>query len=142
MDIFFQDPSDVPLPPDEVRIRQFRAEPWPDQRRVRVFLEITPFQKRPHGEIKIVDGSGEEVATLTIIEALDPKMDFTMHLRGAEPGGRFTASAIVYYYEPEEQDPGGEDGEAEKPAAQLPGRVVIVDSAETKFETVTSDKID
>ena len=42
MDIFFQDPTDIPLPPEEVRIRELTAEPWPDGRRVRVYVELTP----------------------------------------------------------------------------------------------------
>ena len=134
MDIFFQDPSDIPLPPEEVRIRQFRAEPWPDHRRVRVYLEITPFQKRPNGEIKITDATGTEVANLSIIETIDPKMDFTVHLRADVLGGVYTASATVYYYEPEPPNPEGENGEPENQPAPLPTKIKVVDEAQTTFE--------
>ena len=41
MDIFFQDPGAIPLPPDDVKIVELRAEPWPDNRRVKVYLERT-----------------------------------------------------------------------------------------------------
>jgi hypothetical protein len=44
MDIFFHDPTDIPLPPAEVRIRQFKGEPWPDGRRVKLTLELTLFE--------------------------------------------------------------------------------------------------
>ena len=134
MDIFFQDPSDIPLPPEEVRIRQFRAEPWPDNRRVRVYLEITTVQKRPNGEIKITDAPGTEVANLSIIETIDPKMDFTVHLRADVIGGQYTASATVYYYEQEPPNPEGENGEPENQPAPLPTKIKVVDEAQTTFE--------
>lgn len=99
MDIFFNDPTDIPLPPDEVRIRHFEVNPWPDGRRVRVYLEVTPFQKRPNGEIIITNAGGDELANISIIETMDPKMEFTLHLRGAELRGPFTVSAHIFYYE-------------------------------------------
>jgi hypothetical protein len=132
MDIFFQDPSDIPLPPDEVRIRRFQADPWPDQRRVRVSLEVTPFQKRPNGEIKIIDPDGEETAFLTIVETVVPKMEFTIHLRGPATSGEYTAKAIIYYTESEEQPEGVKAGEKE--FLPFPTGVTVVDQAEAKFE--------
>lgn len=133
MDIFLTDPTDIPLPPEEVRIRHFRAEPWPDKRRVRVYLEITPFQKRPNGELEIRDANGNEVASLTIIETIDPKMDLTVHLRTSEPAGTYTASATVYYYEAEETILPTESDTPETTLPKLPSRIKLVDRAETTF---------
>jgi hypothetical protein len=119
MNIFFQDPNDIPLPPEQVRIRSFRVEPRPDGRRVRIFLELTPFLKQPDGEIIVKDSQGVEVASLNFIETIVPKMEFTLHLRLAKPEGRFTASATIFYRgEPEE-------GKAEPK---------VVDRAETFFQ--------
>lgn len=100
MDIFFPDPSEVRLPPAEVRIRELRAEPWPDGRRVRVALGLTPFQKRPGGELRITDAQGREVAALSFIETITPKMELTMHLRVDEPAGQYTLSATIFYSAP------------------------------------------
>lgn len=127
MDIFFSDPSDIPLPPEEVRIRQFDANPWQDKRRVQITLEITPFQKRPNGEINITNAMGEEVANISIIEMIDPKIEFTVHLRGAELVGPFTASVWIYYSEElarsiKEQEPLSETAKR-----------LIVDRASTRF---------
>ena len=97
MDIFFQDPSVVPLPPHEVRIRELRVEPWPDQRRIRIYLELTPFQLRPSGEISIIDSAGEEIASASIIETMDPIMELTIHLRGEITPGTYSVRAQVYY---------------------------------------------
>jgi hypothetical protein len=102
MDIFFQDPTEIPLPPMEVRILDLRAELWEDGRRVQVYLEITPFQKRPHGEVSITNALGDELAFISIVEALTRKLEFTMHLRGAQLTGPFTLNARLYYY-PEEE---------------------------------------
>ena len=97
MDIFFQDPTEVPVPPQEVRIRKLQVEPMPDGKRVRVYLELTPFQKQPNGEISILNNDGEEVTTVSFIETINPKMQFTMHLRNSETVGNYSVSALVFY---------------------------------------------
>jgi hypothetical protein len=97
MDIFFADPTEVPLPPDEVRIRELHAEPWPDGRRVRVYLEIDPFQKRPNADLVIRDEQGDERAHTHIIESMDRKIEATLHLRGALNNTRFSVHATLYY---------------------------------------------
>ena len=99
MDIFFQDPNAIPLPPDEVKIVKLRAEPWPDNQRIKVHLEITPFLKRPNGEISLTDAHGNQIASVDIIESIETSMDFTLHLRGVEPAGDFIVSALIYYLE-------------------------------------------
>lgn len=120
MDIFFQDPSVIPLPPNEVRIKTLRAEPWPDNRRIRVYLEITPFQKRPSGEIILINSFGEETSSISIIETIDPKMEFTLHIRGQQPTGEFTVRATIFYLE----EPRVAEGESELPPDQ-PERNIV-----------------
>jgi hypothetical protein len=138
MDIFFQDPSDIPLPPEEIRIRELRAEPLPDQRRVRLFIEITPFQKKPNLDIKILTTPGEEAASLSIIEAIDRKMEFTVHIKRVSPSGEYIASLEVYYFEGEFStiDPeSGKEGEIH----QLPDRGKPVDHRQVVFK-ISADK--
>jgi len=136
MDIFFQDPNDIPLPPDEVRIRQFTAEPWRDGRRVRVRLELTPFLKRPNGEIRITDSHGAEAASISIIETMQPNLELTMHLRGSQLKGPYTASAVVFYLE-EPVEAGDRNPEAVNPEGNPDSRQqIVVDRAETIFEVL------
>jgi hypothetical protein len=104
MDIFFADPSEVPLPPNEVRIQTLKAEPWPDGQRVRVSLTVDPFQKRPSAEIEIKNSDGRTVAAVTVIESMDRKMEFNLHLREKESSGAYRLSAILYYGESEETE--------------------------------------
>ncbi len=125
MDIFFQDPTEIPLPPAEVRILDFRASPYPDRRRVRVYLEVTPFQKRPDVDVSVVDPAGTRVAEVSIIESMMRKMEFTIHLRIPEPEGQYFVHAVVFY-KPEQKD-----GEAGENAAA--SEKIVVDQREEAF---------
>ncbi len=100
MDIFFHDPEDIPLPPNEVHIRALNAQPYPDGRRVKVYLEISPFQKRPNGELTITNETGREIASISFIETIDPKLELTMHIRTPTPAGSYTLKADLFYEEP------------------------------------------
>jgi hypothetical protein len=97
MDIFFQDPNEVRLPPEEVRLQEMQAEPLLDGSRVKVFLELTPFIKRPNVEITITNASGKEVAHTSILEVMQRKIELTMHLRKPEPGSEYTIDSTIYY---------------------------------------------
>jgi len=132
MDLFLQDPTDIPLPPDEVRIRELRVDPLPDNRRIRISLQITPFQTRPNIEIVITNENEEDSGSLTIIESIDPKMEFTVHLKDDEPNGQYTVSSQIYYYE-EDQDQEAKASQLEEGVHQLPTNVKIVDRRQTTF---------
>jgi len=126
MDINFADLSEVPLPPKEVRIREFGVEPYPDGKRLRLTLELTPFLKPPSSEIFVTDLLGEQVATANIIEIIDPKIQITMHLRTPDPQGAFAARVLIFYTESLEDITEGDQIIA-PPARQ------IVDEKETTF---------
>jgi hypothetical protein len=105
MDIFFQDPNEVRLPPEEVRLRGMQVTPLPDGRRVKILLELTPFMKRPNVDVCISSASEEEVAHTSILESMSHKLEFTMHLRETEPGSQYTLESIIYYQKlPEQRD--------------------------------------
>ncbi len=97
VDIFFTDPTNAPKPPDEVEIRKLEAQPYPDGRRVKVLLEVTPFQMRPNLDIRIEDSDGREVASLNVVEPITPHNEFTMHLRLQDPTGEYRVIASVLY---------------------------------------------
>lgn len=126
MDIFFTDPEAIPLPPDEVRILALKIEPYPDGRRVKVFLEMTPFQKKPSGDIIITDLAGNRSAAASFVEAITPKLEMTLHLRYDQPG-EFTVSATLYYTEEIE------DGVQDERVVVRPSKK-IVDQVEERFK--------
>jgi hypothetical protein len=92
-----QDPDIERLPPEKVHILELRAEPYPDGRRVRVNMDMTPFEKRPHIEISLTDAGGHEVASASFIEPMAWKLEFTLHIRGEDPASPYTLSAHLFY---------------------------------------------
>lgn len=127
MDLFFQDPSEVPLPPEEVRIRALHAMPWQDGRRVKIYLEIDPFQKRPNAQVQILDSSGDVIAEVSLIETITRKMEFNMHLRSAVAAGDFQVHAVLYYHQP------NQTGETDVGAQMALPEWMIVDQKRTTF---------
>jgi hypothetical protein len=105
MDMFLQGPNEVRLPPEEVRLLDVQVSPRPNSQRVKVYLELTPFKKRPNVEVVITVESGKVVAQSSILETMLRKLEFNMHLRELEPGREYTLESIVYYQKlPEPSD--------------------------------------
>ncbi len=104
MDFFFPEDNLIRAVPEETRITALTAEPYPDGRRLRVNLEITPFQKRPHIEVALTNADGDEVASTSIVEPLSWKIEFTMHIRG-ELRNPYKLSAWLYYPEGPSTEP-------------------------------------
>lgn len=91
------DSSEIPLPPADVRIRRLAVSPMGDGKRLKVEIELTPFQQPPTLHVVIRDSNGTEVASTSIIEAMAPRMSFTMHLRELSPGEIYRATCLVEY---------------------------------------------
>jgi hypothetical protein len=97
MDLFFSDPNEIRLPPEEVRLREVRITTQPDSGRVKIHIELTPFLKRPDISIAITEADGKEVAHATILEAMLAKLELTMHLRQPQQGSEYSLKTVVYY---------------------------------------------
>jgi len=104
MDFFFPEDNLNRLVPEETNITSLSAQPYPDGYRLHVNIEMTPFQKRPHIEVLLRDADGEEVASSTIVEPLNWKIEFTMHIRG-ELNNPYTIEAKLYYPDGPSQAP-------------------------------------
>ncbi len=92
------------MTPEETRITSLTAEPYPDGYRLRVNIEMTPFQKRPHLEVTLKDAEGEEVTSSSIVEPMSWKIEFTMHIRG-ELKNPYTLEARLFYPDGPEAEP-------------------------------------
>lgn len=131
-DIFFTDAAEAPVPPDEVRFRELTAQPRPDGVRVKVRAALTPFQRRPNVEVAITNAEGRELAAVSLVEAIDPIMEFTMHLRQARIPGRYTLSARVFYADVEAQQTGAAN---ETSAGDLLHKAkMVVDERSVEFD--------
>ena len=98
MDFFFPEDNLQRMTPEETHITSLSAEPYPDGYRLRVNIEITPFQKRPYLEVTLSDADGDEIASSSIVEPLTWKLEFTMHIRG-ELKNPYTVEAKLFYPE-------------------------------------------
>jgi len=96
MDFFLPEDHLQRATPEETRITSLTAEPYPDGYRLRVNIEMTPFQQRPHLEVILKDANNEEVGSTSIVEPMIWKIEFTMHIRG-ELNNPYTLEAQLFY---------------------------------------------
>lgn len=96
---FFTDPNLIPHPREEIRITDVSLDPYPDAQRVRVEVTTTPFAPadRPSLEITAHNIDGTQVASLSIIEAVQNKVAVTVHLREDNPTSLYTFHVGLYY---------------------------------------------
>jgi hypothetical protein len=89
-----------PFEPDQsanLRIRQLKGEPSSNGKKVRVFLEVDPFNKRPSVEIRLFDPDGMQGAGVDILETINSRVELNMHLRGDRRPGEYLLEAILFY---------------------------------------------
>jgi hypothetical protein len=97
MNLFLQN-NDNLLPRDQVRVERVEAVPFPDRRRVKLAIDVTPFRERPNLELTIRDADGKIVAGTSVIATMHFKMEFNLHLRGVDdPTGAYTVQVQLYY---------------------------------------------
>ena len=105
MEFFNNDPNLIRYPPAETHLLELRANPDPDGKRLRVSLDLTPFQQRPIIELELTDSAGNEVASASIIEPVGWKLELTLHIRKNGPTtGKYTLAASLSYPESGEVD--------------------------------------
>ncbi|MGQ9851442.1 MAG: hypothetical protein ACUVSU_15465 [Aggregatilineaceae bacterium] len=92
-------PPNLPLlPPEEVRIESVRATLYPDRRRVRVEVDLTPFHERPNLEIVLRDAGGQVVSSASAVSVMHFRLAFTLHLReGGDPTPGYHTIVTLYY---------------------------------------------
>jgi hypothetical protein len=99
MEFFLTNPDVQRLPPPETRVLNMRAEPYPDGKRVRVVIELTPFQENPYLNITLSNPVGEIVAEASIVEPATWILELNLHIRKpcAIAGGSYKLSIILSY---------------------------------------------
>jgi hypothetical protein len=97
---FFPDPNLAPKPREDIQLESLDLSPYPDGRRVKVDIAITPFMPmdRPNLEISVTDEYENLVASLSVVETNTPTLDLTVHLKTDEPPrGQYTFQVDLYY---------------------------------------------
>ena len=100
----YDESEEVPAPQarQDVRFTAVSVKPYPDGRRVKLSFALTPFEDRPSVDMAVTNAEGQEVASLSLIEAMDTQFDFTVHLRGPEPRGAHVMALLMFYLESDE----------------------------------------
>jgi len=93
------------LPPEEVSITELTAEPYEDGQRIRVNIEISPFEKRPHLTVTLSDTKKQEISQTSFVEPMTWKLEFTMHLRTEPAKGPLDLEARLFYPDGPEAEP-------------------------------------
>lgn len=104
MDLHFVDPSEAPVPPDEVRIREIKVQPTRGGSILNVQIHLTPFHERPSLEVELVDSDDRMLAHTSIIEVVNPSMEFNLHVRGKNGTGQHRLRVEVGYPESDPVD--------------------------------------
>jgi hypothetical protein len=105
MEFLFDDPNILRYPPADTRLLDLRAQPDQDGKRLRVILELLPFQQKPDIEISLTDSAGKEIASASIIEPISWKLELTLHSRKtAFATGKYSLAAGLFYPELGEVD--------------------------------------
>jgi len=80
-----------------MEIRKLDIQLYEDNRRARIAFEISPFLQRPNIEISVKNQKGQQVSQLSVVEAIENTMEFTLHLREPNPGGNYTLEMQIFY---------------------------------------------
>jgi hypothetical protein len=99
MEFFLDAPEARRVLPVETRLLDLQAEPYPDGKRLRVILEVTPFQEKPVITLALSNFADEVVAETTIIEPITWQIELTLHIRKTDKiaGGLLNLQAILSY---------------------------------------------
>src|SRR5260221_7713690 len=102
----YDESEEVPAPRarQDVRFTTVAVKPYPDGRRVKLSFALTPFEERPSVDMDVTNIEGREVASLSLIEAMDTSFDFTVHLRGPEPRREHVLHLSLFYLESDEPE--------------------------------------
>lgn len=100
---FFDDPQRKGRAREDVRLNQLGLFVYEDGRRVAIGFNLTPFAERPSLEVTATNAQGDVAGSMTIIEALSPNFNLTMHLREGSDTGEYEIEVVVYYKDDEGQ---------------------------------------
>jgi hypothetical protein len=105
MEFFPDDPEIQRLLPKETRILDMQAKPYPDGKRMRVTLDLTPFQKKPYIDLRLTDSDGNEAGSTSIVEPITWKLELTLHIKNiSTAAGKYTLIAFLSYPEMDKVD--------------------------------------
>ena len=115
---FFQ--ADQITPADgELEIIDFLAEPYADQRRIKVTFRLSFFQEPPNAAISLLDEQGEVITSVDLVNITHPENEITLHIpRSVNSAGEFQLELTLFKLEEREAQP-DEKGEVKLTTLKL-----------------------
>jgi hypothetical protein len=105
MEFFFPEDGLQRSSPEQTKIISLTAEPYEDGQRVRVNIEMSAFEKRPHLEFTLTDKESQEISSASFVEPMAWKLEFTLHLRTKPADGPLDLEARLFYPDGPEAEP-------------------------------------
>lgn len=90
MEFFLANPNIERLPPVNTCLVDLCAEPYPAGKRLRIALDLPPFQQKPYLDLILTDLNGKVVAKTSIGEPVMAIHELTLHI----PNRSKTASGV------------------------------------------------
>lgn len=112
---------------EEIHFRQIKVVPAGDGSRVRVYLEVDPFRRRPSIELRLLNPDGKLVASAEIVEAISPRMELNLHIRQAGSHGQYVLEAVLYFFDLSEAEPLG-DETIERKIMDMASQIVSIEA--------------
>ena len=94
---FYDNLEGGPRSREEVRFNRLGLYVYDDGRRVAVGFDLTPFMERPSILVQVRNAEGKEAASLSVIEAMQPNFNLTLHLRDDTRKDPYEVEAVLYY---------------------------------------------
>ena len=97
---FFQiDPNVERMLPADTRLLNVRAELYSDGKRLKVGLDLTPFQQKPYLDLVLTDSSGKIITTTSIIEPVNWNLELNLHIRksSTSDNGVYKLTVVISY---------------------------------------------
>jgi hypothetical protein len=97
---FFQlEPNVEKKLPQETRLLNIHAEPDFEGKRLKVGLDLTPFQQKPYIDLTLIASTGELIASTSIVEPVIWNLELNLHIRKSSPSsnGLYKLTVVISY---------------------------------------------
>ncbi len=89
----------------DIDILEFRAELYPDRRRVKVDFQLSAFQTNPNANLTLVNQEGNRIASVNIVNIFTESNEITLHIPAhQDQPGKYQVEMELFYLQEETQD--------------------------------------
>jgi hypothetical protein len=99
MEFLQMDPIVEKMLPADTRLLNIHAVPHSEGKRLKIGLDLTPFQQKPYIDLTLLDSSGKLVASTSIVEPVNWNLELNLHIRKFFPShnGSYKLRVVISY---------------------------------------------